>query len=978
MAKKGTASTIATAYVQIEPSMDGVTGKLESGFGIEGKNAGSSFASAFTTGMGGVVTAAAGATVAAVGATTAAVGGLTKEAVENYAEYEQLVGGVETLFGTGGKSLEEYAKSVDKTVEEAKSDYNDLQAAQEMVFKNASVAYKEAGMSVNEYMENVTGFAASLIQSTGKGEQTNIDELKAQLEEEYIATKRSLQDQYDARKESYKGQADLIKSSSKAEVDALKAQRKAELDSLKKGDKTAYEAAKKSWDERIELAQKGASAEKTALSNVKSTELKDLKRANEDELRALKQHHKDLIAEAEAANNYSEKTPEAVAEAARIANIAAVDMSDNANKMGSAIEAIQNAYQGFAKQNYTMLDNLKLGYGGTKEEMERLLADASRLKGVDFSLNKFDDVIMAIHASQEEQGIAGTTQEEAASTIKGSLEMTKKAWDNLLTGIADGDADIESLISNLVESGKAAFENLTPVIENALMGVASFIDKIVPVLMDRIPNVIATVLPKLIDTVTNAVGTIFTAVIDNLPGLIDTLGMVLNEIGTKLTEVLPSVAPKLATALVEILNTLLDNLTALSPVIFGLVQALGEGLLSAFPILLPGIAEFIQSWADTMSLYAQEYSWADMIIAIFGAIAQLLISNMPLILDSLGTILGALIQYVITFFIPQCLLLGVMIINSLGESIRESARSKLSDIGEMIIMLLQDSFSKLETIFAPVVPVIETVINTIINMWNGLKETLSPLLESIKYLVETIFTGIGVVITTILTGISSKVLEIFEGIKNAISEKLGLLIEFVKPYLEQFLQFISEKLDKIKELFSGMADKAQIWGSDLLKKFIEGIKSKIGDLSETIIGIADKIREIIGFSEPEIGPLSNFHTFAPDMMKLFAKGIQDNEDVVIAQVKSSFDFGEQISGQNRGAIDAALSGPAYAPVESVVSVEAQNNSELSGQFAQAVTLLGQLVDKDPVEIGANAAGIFDLVRKQNNMYLRANGRGALA
>ena len=262
--------------------------------------------SVLTTTVGGTIKAF---TTFSAAAATAMVA-ITKGAVENYGDYEQLVGGVETLFGAGGQSLSEYAKGVGKTTTEAKDEYNNLIKAQEAVIEKANGAYKTAGMSANDYMETVTSMSAALIQS---------------------------------------------------------------LD----GDTVA---------------------------------------------------------------------------AAEKADMAITDMSDNANKMGSDIESIKNAYSGFAKANYTMLDNLKLGYGGTKEEMQRLLDDATKISGVKYDISQYGDIVDAIHVVQTEMGITGTTAKEAATTIQGSIASAKAAWTNLQTGLADENADLDALVGELVDS----------------------------------------------------------------------------------------------------------------------------------------------------------------------------------------------------------------------------------------------------------------------------------------------------------------------------------------------------------------------------------------------------------------------------------------------------------------------------------------------------------------------------------------------
>lgn len=253
--------------------------------------------------------AAAGKVAAVgVGAATTAVAALTKTAVDGYAEYEQLVGGVETLFKTSATEVNAYAAE----------------------------AYKTAGMSANEYMSTITGFSASLLQSLG-------------------------------------------------------------------GDTAA---------------------------------------------------------------------------AAEYGNLAVIDMADNANKMGTSMESIQNAYQGFAKQNYTMLDNLKLGYGGTKEEMERLIADANAVKEAngemgDLSIESFANVVEAIHIMQEEMGIAGATAQEAEGTISGSAASMKAAWENLVVGLADENANVDELLGNFLSSVETTAGNILPVVERVLSSIFS-------------------------------------------------------------------------------------------------------------------------------------------------------------------------------------------------------------------------------------------------------------------------------------------------------------------------------------------------------------------------------------------------------------------------------------------------------------------------------------------------------------------------
>ena len=323
--------------------------EYESGVG-KAKSTFSNLASGVKTGLSTVAKVGG----AAIAAGAAGVAALTKMGVEGYAQYEQLTGGVETLFKTSQGTVMQYAEN----------------------------AYKTAGMSANQYMETVTSFSASLIQS---------------------------------------------------------------LD----GD---------------------------------------------------------------------------TAKAAEVGNMAITDMSDNANKMGTSMEMIQNAYNGFAKSNFTMLDNLKLGYGGTKEEMQRLIDDANRVKAAngemaDLSIDSFADVTEAIHIIQTEMGITGTTAREAATTIEGSISMMKGAWQNLVVGMADSEADMEVLIDNFVESTATAAKNLLPRIEQTLIGIGDLITELAPVISEALPKLVKAVLPALLSAGVSLVTAIVKGCVSALPAL---------------------------------------------------------------------------------------------------------------------------------------------------------------------------------------------------------------------------------------------------------------------------------------------------------------------------------------------------------------------------------------------------------------------------------------------------------------------------
>ena len=352
------------------------------------------------------------AAVAAAAAAAAAVVAVVKQALDQYAEYEQLVGGVETLFKDSADTVQQYA----------------------------SQAYKTAGMSANEYMNTVTGFSASLLQSLG-------------------------------------------------------------------GD--------------------------------------------------------------------TEK-------AARYADMAITDMADNANKMGTSMESIQNAYQGFAKQNYTMLDNLKLGYGGTKTEMERLLKDAEAISGVHYDISQYADIVEAIHVVQTEIGITGTTAQEAATTIQGSIGMAKAAYMNWLTALADENADLGAITGELVTAVIGAAKNVIARIPDILVG-----------LMDSIPDFVAAgiqlftslvesmteALPTIIENLPTMVEGIANAIMENLPLLINAGIELFLALIPAMLRALPELVKSAAYLGVSIVTGIMDGISEKASHLFdGLVNAINNGI----------------------------------------------------------------------------------------------------------------------------------------------------------------------------------------------------------------------------------------------------------------------------------------------------------------------------------------------------------------------------------------------------------------
>lgn len=378
-------------------------------------------------------------------------------------------------------------------------------------------------------------------------------------------------------------------------------------------------------------------------------------------------------------------------EAAKAADQAVIDMSDNANKMGSSMESIQNAYQGFAKQNYTMLDNLRLGYGGTKEEMARLLEDASKLSGVEYDMSNLADVYEAIHVVQTELGITGTTAKEASSTISGSLNAMKSSWTNLLTGIADDDADFETLIDNFVNSAVAAGENLIPRIEVAIEGIGDLIEEMLPIILDTVPGIINDIMPDLLESGANLI----VSLVEGLQNNLDVIA-----------EGAVSIITQLSSALIELLPMLLD-------IGLQIILQLALGLGEALPELIPSIVEVILQMVETLTnpdnigllVDAACQIMIGLAEGLIKALPQLLIKAPEIMLNTCEALIEAASQLGVAAF-EMMVVIGKGLIDSLPEIIRNIPQ---------IIDNIQETFSSFGNAF------MEIGANIVDGIWNGLK-----------------------------------------------------------------------------------------------------------------------------------------------------------------------------------------------------------------------------------------------------------------
>ena len=342
------------------------------------------------------------------------------------------------------------------------------------------------------------------------------------------------------------------------------------------------------------------------------------------------------------------------AKAAKIADTAIIDMSDNANKMGTDMSLIQNAYQGFAKQNYTMLDNLKLGYGGTKEEMQRLLTDAEKLTGKKFDISNFADITEAIHAIQTEMGITGTTAKEAATTISGSINSMKASWENFLSGDFD--------IGKLLETTNTAMNNI--------------INASSTLIYDMVES-ISEWIPYIIETVNNIINKVVGILMDNLPNFLECITEILQEILQALIDIAPQLLECIMQVIIQLVQFILSNLPQIVEIIMQLltqiIQAVADfapQLISMLPTIIQGIIDGILNNLGPLLEAGMQLLMA-LAEGILGAIPQL-ISMLPQIIETiLNTILDAL---------PQVLEMGIEILLALVERFNTSYTSISSNI----------------------------------------------------------------------------------------------------------------------------------------------------------------------------------------------------------------------------------------------------------------------------------------------------------
>lgn len=483
--------------------------------------------------------------------------------------------------------------------------------------------------------------------------------------------------------------------------------------------------------------------------------------------------------------------------AARIGHQAILDMSDNANKMGTDMTMIQNAYQGFAKQNYTMLDNLKLGFGGTKEEMQRLLVEAEKISGVKYDISNFSDIIEAIHVIQNEMGITGTTAEEAATTIEGSFNMLKSAWSNILTGMASDTENFDDLVNDLVYSLQTFGGNVLPRIKIAINGITKLFDGLV----QELPSLINSILPELLNSGIDIIKNLISGIQTGLPSLINTALDIIMSLVNGVIEVLPMLLEVGLQALIT----------------------LGQGIAEALPTLIPTIVNLVISMCD------------------------MIIENLPLILDVAIDIILALVQGLVNA-LPTLISEVPRIINSFADAIYSALPTILKAGIDIILMLIKGLIQSIPTLVANIPQIIMAIVNvfTLMNWASIGKNLISGIGNGIKSMVsniKTIAQFMAENVTTTIKDLFSSGLNIgqylIQWLKQGISNGAGNLLQAAR-------NVAISALNGIKNILGW--DSAASIGSNLIRGLWNGISNMSGWILNLIGGFASSvISSIKGF-----------------------------------------------------------------------------------------------------------------------------------
>lgn len=752
--------------------------------------------------MSSAVSAVGKFSAAAVAAGATAAAAITKSAVESYADYEQLIGGVETLFKDSAGIVEEYANN----------------------------AFQTAGLSANDYMETVTGFSASLLQSVG-------------------------------------------------------------------GD----------------------------------TE-----------------------------------------EAARIADMAITDMADNANKMGTSMESIQNAYQGFAKQNYTMLDNLKLGYGGTKEEMKRLLEDAEKLSGIHYDISNLNDVYSAIHVIQEELDITGTTAKEASTTIQGSASAMKAAWQNMLTGIADENADFDTLIGNLVSSVSTFAENILPRIEVALKGVGKLISGLAPVIVEALPGLLDTILPEFINAVMSIVDSIIAVLPELLPTLIDAAVDILMQLIEALAENLPTIIEAILEGLNQIIEGITENLPILIEAVVScfnqIIDVVAQNLPTITQSIVDGLITMVQAIIDNLPQFLQAF------LTLVLSFNEALIQALPQIIEALPQLIEGIINFIIEA-IPMLIDAYIQLMTALVEALPEIIEAISEALPELIDGIIDGILTLLPKIIECGIQLFIALIQNIGDIIAGIAKALPDLINGIvqailEHLPEIIECGVKLFVA-LVENLPKILIEILKAVAEILSSILGAINDGFENMAEAGLNLVKGLWQGIKDAAGWLKDKISGWVDDVMS----AIKGFFGIASPSKLTAEDGKYLAMGLGK---GITDNIK-YATDAVKDMGTAVEAafNPNLEVPEVESDMGLSNV---RLRASITPTLIDATGLEIDSQNKLETafrNGNSDIISTLIQTTQQLIQAIEDKDTSLSIGDDVIASAAARGNNEYRRRTGKPLL-
>lgn len=574
-------------------------------------------------------------------------------------------------------------------------------------------------------------------------------------------------------------------------------------------------------------------------------------------------------------------------EAAKVADMAIIDMADNANKMGTSMDMIQNAYQGFAKQNYTMLDNLKLGYGGTKTEMERLLADAEKLTGVKYDINNLNDVYQAIHAVQEEMGITGTTAKEAASTLEGSMASAKAAWDNFMNG--SGDAD------QLADAFATAADNIVKNLAEIIPRFAETLPALGGAIIAQIPGLVAAIVPAVLSAGQSVLKQLQDAVLDfdfagtadkvvqmitgfiegdGLGSLLDTLVTIFTGIVNGISSMLPSLLPALIELISYVVTSLLDQLPAILDCALELILGLAQGILAALPVLIEALPEVISSIVEFL------ISAVPQIIDAGVELLMALVDALPVIIDALVDALPQIIRATVTALIaaaPQIAKAGIKLLGALIEAIPvivvELAEA-VPDIVAAIIDVLAELPGLIGEVFAEIVTdLVEwgqqmlsnasmamsnmlSQVNSIIQelpgkIWTHLVDAVNKVIAWGQQMLSNASTAMSNMLSQVSSIIQELPGKIWTHLVNAVNKVVAWgqqMVSNASTAASNMLSKVSSTLQqlpgKVWDYLSQAAQKVVTWGTQLAQKGAAAATQLFNSIVNGLSSLPSKMAEI--------------------------------------------------------------------------------------------------------------------------------------